>query len=131
MLRWVDRRGRYDLPNIPGKLLSVESLESKRIPLTANCVQEDMLAFFHRGNQLAYLCSLDSPKTGIHAVTIGSGTPKQIARLPSGLHSRFAWTADNRRLISSPEPERRERIELFNDKKVCISTMQLPSRTKR
>jgi Tol biopolymer transport system component/DNA-binding winged helix-turn-helix (wHTH) protein len=80
-------------------LLSVESLESKRLPLTANCVQEGMPAFSHQGTQLAYLCSLDSRETGIYTVATGGGTPKQIARLPGGLHSGVTWTADDRRLI--------------------------------
>lgn len=80
-------------------LLSVESLASRRIPLTANCVQEGMPAFSHHGTQLAYLCSLDSRETGIYTVTIGGGTPKRIARLPGGLQSGIAWTADDRRLI--------------------------------
>lgn len=80
-------------------LLSVESLESKRLPLTPNCVQEGMPAFSHHGNQLAYLCSLDSRETGIYTVATGGGAPKQIARLPGGLHAGVAWTADDRRLI--------------------------------
>lgn len=80
-------------------LLSVESLESKRIPLTANCIQEGMPAFSHHGNQLAYLCSLDSRETGIYTVAIKGGTPKQIAILPGGMHSGIAWTADDQRLL--------------------------------
>ena len=80
-------------------LLSVESLESKRIPLTANCIQEGMPAFSHHGNQLAYLCSLDSRKTGIYTVATGGGTPKQIAILPGGNYSGVAWTADDQRLL--------------------------------
>ncbi len=80
-------------------LLSVESLESKRLPLTANCVQEGMPAFSHHGTQLAYLCALDSSETGIYTVATGGGTPKQITRLPGGLESGLAWTADDKRLI--------------------------------
>jgi Tol biopolymer transport system component/DNA-binding winged helix-turn-helix (wHTH) protein len=80
-------------------LLSIESLESKRLPHTANCVQEGVPAFSHHGNQLAYLCSRDSRAVAIYTCAIWGGTPKVIATLSSGSEAGIAWTGDDSHLI--------------------------------
>jgi Tol biopolymer transport system component len=79
-------------------LLSLESLESKRLPHVPKCQAEGMPAFSHRNNWLAFLCAFESGEIGIYTASISGEAPKLIARL-AGQQGGIAWTGDDRRLI--------------------------------
>ena len=69
-----------------------------------------MPAFSHHGNQLAYLCSLNSGETGVYTVTTADETPKLITRLSADLQSGIAWTGDDRRLILAQSQNTRSEV---------------------
>ena len=79
-------------------LLSLESLESKRLPQAEKCQAEGLPAFSHHHDSLAFLCSLESGETGVYTARTSGETPRLIARL-AGLQGGIAWTGDDRRLI--------------------------------
>ena len=79
-------------------LLSLESLESKRLSPTATCQQQGLPAFSHHHDWLAFMCSLETGETGVYTIRTPSEAPKLIAQF-SGLEGGIAWTGDDRRLI--------------------------------
>lgn len=80
-------------------LLSVESLESKKLAVPENCVAGALPAFSHHGNQLAITC-WDSAESKVFIVATWGGTPTKIATF-RGLQAGTAWTQDDKRLILS------------------------------
>ena len=79
-------------------LLSLETLESQRLPRDPKCRAEGMPAFAHHNNWLAFVCSLESGEVGVYTTGASGETPKRIARL-AGQQIGIAWTGDDRRLI--------------------------------
>jgi Tol biopolymer transport system component/DNA-binding winged helix-turn-helix (wHTH) protein len=79
-------------------LFSVESLESTPLSPAVGCIQEGLPAFSNRGDQLAYICALDSFENRIYVFTLHDGTQKLVTKF-SGLQSGIAWTGDDSRLI--------------------------------
>ena len=82
-------------------LLSTETLETKQVPVSPNCVGEGFPAFSHNGEYLAYWCFLsENGEAVLQSFPIRGSQPKTIPpsrRFPNGL----TWSADDERLIYS------------------------------
>ena len=94
--------------NVPGdqhammSLLSTETLETRRIPNDANCLEQGQPAFSHSGDHLAYWCyrSEAEGEAGLYSLPLPDGKPKMIGpfwAFPHGL----TWSADDEKLIYS------------------------------
>ena len=99
--RQVDRVGRCFARRrniIRIYLLSTETLETKPIPISPQCVSEGLPAFSHNGEYLAYWCFRSVAETVLYSLPIAGGQPKMISlfqAVPGGL----TWSADDKRLI--------------------------------
>ena len=82
-------------------LLSTETLETKPVPISPNCVGEGLPAFSHNGEYLAYWCFLsENGEAVLQSLPIRGRQPKTIPpsrRFPDGL----TWSADDEKLIYS------------------------------
>jgi len=81
-------------------LLSTETLESKRLPITPKCINPGEPAFSHRGDHLAYWCLHSMDEFGLYSLPLPDGPPKMISLFrpfPLGL----TWSGDDRSLIYS------------------------------
>ena len=81
-------------------LLSTETLETKQIPNSPNCLGEGLPAFSHSGEYLAYWCFRTACDAGLYSLPLPDGKPKMIASFrafPNGL----TWSADDEKLIYS------------------------------
>jgi Tol biopolymer transport system component/DNA-binding winged helix-turn-helix (wHTH) protein len=82
-------------------LLSTETLETKQVPISPNCVGEGLPAFSHDGEYVAYWCYLsENGEAILQSSPIRGGQPKTIPpsrRFPNGL----TWSADDEKLIYS------------------------------
>ena len=84
-------------------LLSVETLETRQIPMSPKCFGEGLPAFSHSGEHLAYWCFRSVAETVLYSLPTPEGKPKLIAifrEFPEGL----TWSADDKRLIYSLHP---------------------------
>jgi Tol biopolymer transport system component/DNA-binding winged helix-turn-helix (wHTH) protein len=87
-----DVAGRY--------LLSTETLETKQIPNSPECMGEGLPAFSHNGEYLAYWCLRTAYDAVLYSLLIRGGHPKIVSSFqafPTGL----TWSADDERLIYS------------------------------
>jgi Tol biopolymer transport system component/DNA-binding winged helix-turn-helix (wHTH) protein len=83
-------------------LLSVETLETRQIPMSPECFGAGLPAFSQSGEHLAYWCFRSMAETVLYFLPIAGGQPKLIAtfrEFPDGL----TWSADDKRLIYSLE----------------------------
>jgi Tol biopolymer transport system component/DNA-binding winged helix-turn-helix (wHTH) protein len=83
-------------------LLSTETMETKQVPISPQCVGEGLPAFSHNGEYLAYWCFLISENGAavLYSLPIRGGQPKTIS--PSRAFPRgLTWSADDKRLIYS------------------------------
>jgi Tol biopolymer transport system component len=81
-------------------LLSTDTLETKRIPISPMCVGEGLPAFSHNGEYLAYWCFRSDYEAGLYSLPLPDGKPKMIApfwAFPKGL----TWSADDKKLVYS------------------------------
>ena len=82
-------------------LLSTETLETKPVPISPNCVGEGLPAFSHNGEYLAYWCFLsENGEAVLLSLPIRGRQSKTIPpsrRFPDGL----TWSADDEKLIYS------------------------------
>jgi Tol biopolymer transport system component len=81
-------------------LLSAETLETRRIPISPMCVSEGLPAFSHNGEYLAYGCFRNDDEAAIYSLPLPDGMPKMIVPFmvdPNGL----TWSADDKKLIYS------------------------------
>jgi Tol biopolymer transport system component/DNA-binding winged helix-turn-helix (wHTH) protein len=81
-------------------LLSTETLETRRIPISPMCVTEALPAFSHNGEYLAYGCFRSEDEAALYSLPLPDGTPKMIVPFlvdPNGL----TWSADDKKLIYS------------------------------
>jgi len=82
-------------------LLSTETLETKQIPISPECMGEGLPSFSNSGGYLAFWCSLSGgDEVTLSFLPLPDGKPKTIASFqvyPTGL----AWSADDKRLIYS------------------------------
>jgi Tol biopolymer transport system component/DNA-binding winged helix-turn-helix (wHTH) protein len=81
-------------------LLSTETLATRRIPIDSTCVSEELPAFSHNGEYLAYGCYRSSNDAALYSFSLPDGKPKMIGPFlaePSGL----TWSGDDTRLICS------------------------------
>jgi Tol biopolymer transport system component/DNA-binding winged helix-turn-helix (wHTH) protein len=82
-------------------LLSIETLETKQVPISPKCAGEGLPAFSHNGEYLAYWCFLgENGAAVLYSVPIRGGQPKTISPIlafPNGL----TWSADDEKLIYS------------------------------
>ena len=84
-------------------LLSTETLETKRVPISPTCVGEGLPAFSHNSEYLAYWCFLSENGVAVlQSLPIRGGQPKTIPPArpfpnPNGL----TWSADDEKLIYS------------------------------
>jgi Tol biopolymer transport system component/DNA-binding winged helix-turn-helix (wHTH) protein len=94
--------------NVPGdehatmSLLSTETLETKRIPKSADCLEPGQPAFSHSGDHLAYWCYQTEYQgdAGLYSLRLPDGNPKMIGPFwpfPHGL----TWSVDDKKLIYS------------------------------
>jgi Tol biopolymer transport system component/DNA-binding winged helix-turn-helix (wHTH) protein len=86
-------------------LLSVETLESKQISHSVECIDGSLPAFSHSGKQLAYVCLLNptDKEFGIYTVPSSGGPPVLVTRFGTGWGQPYgiAWKADDKKLILS------------------------------
>lgn len=86
-------------------LLSLETMESKRISHVEGCLSERFPAFSHSGKQLAYLCLLNRPQneSALYSLPLSGGLPVLVTRFEPGMDSPvgIAWTANDKTLIVS------------------------------
>jgi Tol biopolymer transport system component/DNA-binding winged helix-turn-helix (wHTH) protein len=81
-------------------LLSMETLETRQIPINPMCLGEGLPAFSHSGEYLAYWCLRTAYDAVLYFLPMRGGPPKSISSFrafPNGL----AWSADDKRLIYS------------------------------
>jgi Tol biopolymer transport system component/DNA-binding winged helix-turn-helix (wHTH) protein len=81
-------------------LLSTETLETKQIPNSPQCIGEGLPAFSHNGEYLAYWCLRKAYDAVPYSIPIRGGQPKTISSFrafPNGL----TWSADDEKLIYS------------------------------
>ena len=81
-------------------LLTMETLEPKLIPNSPNCISEDLPAFSHNGEYLAYWCVRSAFDAVLYSSLIQGGQPRIVSSFqafPTGL----TWSADDQRLIYS------------------------------
>jgi Tol biopolymer transport system component/DNA-binding winged helix-turn-helix (wHTH) protein len=80
-------------------LLSAETLETRRIPMSPSCVGEGLPAFSHNGKYLAYWCFRNDDEAELFSLALPDGKPKMIAAswVPNGL----TWSADDKKLVYS------------------------------
>jgi Tol biopolymer transport system component len=86
-------------------LLSTETLETRRIPVSPMCVSEALPAFSHNGQYLAYGCFRSEDEAALYSLPLPDGKPKMIVPFlvgPNGL----TWSADDKKLIYSRNPAR-------------------------
>jgi Tol biopolymer transport system component len=84
-------------------LLSTETLETRRIPISPMCIGEGLPAFSHNGEYLAYWCLRGGFDAVLYSLPIPGGQPKTISSFrafPNGL----TWSADDEKLIYSLFP---------------------------
>ena len=82
-------------------LLSMETLETSQIPINPKCMGEDLPAFSHRGEYLAYWCSLNGlDKATLSFLPFPDGKPRTTASF-QGYPNGLTWSADDTRLIYS------------------------------
>jgi Tol biopolymer transport system component len=84
-------------------LLSTETLETKQIPNSPQCISEGLPAFSHNGEYLAYWCLRKAYDAALYSLPTRGGQPKTISSFrafPNGL----TWSADDERLIYSLNP---------------------------
>jgi Tol biopolymer transport system component/DNA-binding winged helix-turn-helix (wHTH) protein len=81
-------------------LLSTETLETKQIPNSPECIGEGLPAFSHNGEYIAYWCLRTAYDAVLYSLPIRGGKPKAITSFrafPNGL----TWSADDEKLIYS------------------------------
>jgi len=83
-------------------LLSMETLETKRIPNDPNCVVQGQPAFSHSGEYLAYWCSRSPNEAGLYSLPLAGGKARMVSPLSFlGLPFGLTWSADDKKLIYS------------------------------
>ena len=86
-------------------LLSMETLETKQIPISPKCAGEGLPAFSHNGEYLAYWCFLsENGEAVLYSLPIRGGQPKTISPIlayPNGYPNGLTWSADDEKLIYS------------------------------
>ena len=81
-------------------LLSTETLESRPIPSSPECIDNGQPAFSHSGEDLAYWCERSVNEAVLYSLPLQGGPAKMISLFrdfPSGL----TWSADDKELIYS------------------------------
>jgi hypothetical protein len=82
--------------------LSTETLETKRIPNGADCLEPGQPAFSHSGDHLAYWCQRSEYEgdAGLYSLRLPDGKPKMIGPFWAYPHG-LTWSADDEKLIYS------------------------------
>ena len=83
-------------------LLSTETLETDRLPNSANCLEQAQPAFSHAGEYLAYWCLRTEAGAWLYSLPLPDGKPKMIgpSRAFAFTHG-LTWSADDEKLIYS------------------------------
>ena len=81
-------------------LLSVDTLETRRIPHNPKCLHEGSPIFSHSGPELAYVCVHSTNEFELYSVAPLGGTPRLITAF-SNFPVGFTWSADDRKLVLS------------------------------
>src|SRR6202011_2629174 len=85
-------------------LLSTETWEIMRLPVTPKCLMPAGPAFSHSGEYLAHWCFQTQEEFGLYTIPLRGGPPKLIlvdSRDPSGV----TWSGDDKSLIISASGE--------------------------
>jgi Tol biopolymer transport system component/tRNA A-37 threonylcarbamoyl transferase component Bud32 len=81
-------------------LLSMETLETRQIPINPMCIGEGLPAFSHNGEYLAYWCYRTEGDASLYSLPLPDGKPKMIG--PFGFYPHgLTWSADDEKLIYS------------------------------
>jgi Tol biopolymer transport system component/DNA-binding winged helix-turn-helix (wHTH) protein len=92
-------------------LLSVETLEIRKLPHDPKCLHEATPTFSNEGDRLAYICVRSTNEFELYSTALPGGAPKLITTF-SNFPAGFAWSADDRRLFlalaSDDGPDLRE-----------------------
>ncbi len=97
-------------------LLSTETMESKRIPISPMCVGEGLPAFSHNGEYLAYWCFRNEYEAELNSLPLPDGKPRMIASV-EGFPMGLTWSADDKKLIYSffgESPDELSEVTLAN-----------------
>ena len=81
-------------------LLSMETLETRQIPISPKCVGEGLPAFSHNREDLAYWCFLGGTAV-LYSLPIPAGQAKEISSFRNYYPSGLTWSADDEKLIYS------------------------------
>jgi serine/threonine protein kinase/WD40 repeat protein len=79
-------------------LLSTETLETRRIPTSPECLDEGLPEFSHNGEHLAYWCFRNDSDGSPYSLSLPDGKPKMIAPLWA-ITNGSTWSADDKKLI--------------------------------
>jgi serine/threonine protein kinase/Tol biopolymer transport system component len=79
-------------------LLSTETLETRRIPTSPECLNEGLPEFSHNGEYLAYWCFRNDSDGSPYSLSLPDGKPKMIAPLWA-ITNGSTWSADDKKLI--------------------------------
>jgi Tol biopolymer transport system component/DNA-binding winged helix-turn-helix (wHTH) protein len=79
-------------------LLSVETLETRQIPMTQQCFGEGLPAFSRSGAYLAFWCFRSSAETVLYSLPVAGGQTKMISMF-RGFPNGLTWSADDKELI--------------------------------
>jgi Tol biopolymer transport system component len=94
--------GKASLQDLGIFFLATDTLESKRLLNPPTCINTGVPVFSHKGEYVAFWCSLGMNEFGLYATLLPSGEPRMIASL-HGIPGGLTWSADDRRLIYSAE----------------------------
>jgi Tol biopolymer transport system component/DNA-binding winged helix-turn-helix (wHTH) protein len=81
-------------------LLSLDSLETRRIPRDESCLHEGEATFSHDGKRLAYICVRNLNDFAVNTVLLSGGTPRTVVQFRA-FPQALAWSVDDKKLILS------------------------------
>jgi Tol biopolymer transport system component/DNA-binding winged helix-turn-helix (wHTH) protein len=82
-------------------LLSMETLETKQVPMSSKCSSAGLPAFSHNGEYLAYWCFLsENGEAVLYSLPVRGGQPNPVSPI-LGFPNGLTWSANDEKLIYS------------------------------